>query len=61
LISNYHVVKDATRVVCSRAQKADEEGRMKNEETGRQPIRAGWHFFIHPSSFFISPRRCRRM
>jgi hypothetical protein len=28
---------------------------MKNEETGQQPVRADWQFFIHPSSFFISP------
>ena len=28
---------------------------MKNEETKRQPVRADWHFCIHPSSFCISP------
>jgi hypothetical protein len=28
---------------------------MKNEETKRHPVRANWHFFIHPFSFFISP------
>jgi hypothetical protein len=28
---------------------------MKNEETKRQSARVNWHFFILPSSFFISP------
>ena len=36
-------------------QQINEEGRMKNEETGQQPVRAGWQFCIHPSSFCISP------
>ena len=27
---------------------------MKNEETKLHPVCANWHFFIHPSSFFIS-------
>src|SRR5208283_4399157 len=36
-------------------KKTNDEGRMKNEETKRQPARVNWDFFIHPSSFFISP------
>jgi hypothetical protein len=42
-------------------QNPNDEGRMKNEETGQQPVHADWQFFIHPSSFFISRRRCRKM
>jgi len=42
-------------------KKTNDEGRMKNEETKRQLARVNWDFFIHPSSFFISPGRCRRM
>jgi hypothetical protein len=47
--------------VCRGSKNTNDEGRMKNEETKPHPVRANWHFFIHPSSFFISPLRCRRM
>jgi hypothetical protein len=36
-------------------KETNDEGRMKNEETKRQTARVNWHFFLLPSSFFISP------
>jgi hypothetical protein len=47
--------------ISAPVQQLNEEVGMKNEETILQHIRASRYFFIHPSSFFIPRRRCRRM
>jgi len=38
LVSNNHVVNDPAKVRLVMSAKPNEEGRMKNEETKRQPL-----------------------